>query len=83
MLATDRAAAGELVGLFRRRQVHKYYVALSDRRPAKKMGSVVGDLEASGPGGMEGKGVGWGMRWDWGPFAERWQRKMRVHYFTR
>lgn len=45
MLATSREAAGELVSAFRKRQVHKYYVALSDRKPSKKMGSVVGDME--------------------------------------
>lgn len=30
---------------FRRKQVAKYYVALSDRKPSKKMGSVVGDMQ--------------------------------------
>ena len=44
LLATSREAAGELVRRFRQRQVAKYYVALSDRRPAKKMGSVVGEM---------------------------------------
>ena len=45
VLATRREAAGQLVAAFRRRQVHKYYVALSDRRPSKKMGSVVADMQ--------------------------------------
>lgn len=43
-LATSREAAGELVAAFRRRAVAKFYVAISDRKPAKKMGSVVGDM---------------------------------------
>lgn len=50
MLATSREAAGELVAQFRGRGVHKYYVALSERKPAKKMGSVVGDMQARGGG---------------------------------
>lgn len=45
VLATRREAAGELVAAFRARSVHKYYVALSDRQPVKKQGSVVGDME--------------------------------------
>lgn len=45
MLATSREAAGELVAAFRGRRVQKYYVALTDRKPSKKMGSVVGDME--------------------------------------
>jgi tRNA pseudouridine32 synthase/23S rRNA pseudouridine746 synthase len=45
ILATSSEAAGELVAAFRARAVHKFYVALSDRRPSKKMGSVVGDMQ--------------------------------------
>lgn len=45
VLATSPEAAGELVSRFRQRQVTKYYVALSARKPAKKMGSVVGGLQ--------------------------------------
>jgi len=48
VLATSREAAGELVAQFRGRGVHKYYVALSERKPAKKMGSIVGDMQARG-----------------------------------
>ena len=40
-LAKSAAAAGELTGAFRERRVVKYYAALSDRRPAKKMGARV------------------------------------------
>lgn len=50
MLATTREAAGELVAQFRGRGVHKYYVALSERKPAKKMGSVSGDMQARAAG---------------------------------
>ncbi|PSC77043.1 RNA pseudouridine synthase [Micractinium conductrix] len=45
VLGTSSEAAGELVSLFRQRKVQKYYVALSERRPSKKMGSVVGDMQ--------------------------------------
>lgn len=45
ILATSSEAAGELVAAFRARAVHKFYVALSNRRPSKKMGSVVGDMQ--------------------------------------
>lgn len=51
VLATSREAAGELVAQFRGRGVHKYYVALSERKPAKKMGSVSGDMQARAAGG--------------------------------
>jgi tRNA pseudouridine32 synthase/23S rRNA pseudouridine746 synthase len=47
VLATSREAAGELVAQFRGRGVSKYYVALSDRKPAKKMGSITGDMQRS------------------------------------
>lgn len=42
--AEAAAAAGELL---RERQLHKYYVALSSRKPSKKMGRVAGDMERS------------------------------------
>lgn len=51
MLATSSEAAGELIAQFRGRGVHKYYVALSERKPAKKMGSVTGDMQARVAGG--------------------------------
>lgn len=67
VLATNRAAAGELVAAFRQRDVQKFYVALSDRKPSKKMGSVVGDMEVRWRdakrrllwGGWERKSAGW------------------------
>ncbi len=42
LLAKSSHAAGSMVQAFRRRQVAKYYVALSGRKPKKKEGSVVG-----------------------------------------
>ena len=44
MLAKTRAAASEVAKAFRHQQVAKYYVALSDRRPSRKMGTVRGDM---------------------------------------
>jgi tRNA pseudouridine32 synthase/23S rRNA pseudouridine746 synthase len=45
--ATSPAAARQLAELFRQRQVHKYYVALSGRPPRRKMGTVSGDMAPS------------------------------------
>jgi tRNA pseudouridine32 synthase/23S rRNA pseudouridine746 synthase len=47
VLARHRECAGLLSRDFRLKRVHKYYVALSDRRPSKKMGSVVGDMQVN------------------------------------
>lgn len=52
VLAKSRAAAGQLVRAFRERRVSKYYIALSDRPPSKKQGSVVGDM-------LRGRRGGW------------------------
>lgn len=45
LFAKTGAAAGHLAARFRSGDVHKYYVALSARRPVKKQGSIVGDME--------------------------------------
>ncbi|WP_227519965.1 TIGR01621 family pseudouridine synthase [Mangrovitalea sediminis] len=50
LLARHRAANQALSGLFRERRVEKYYVALSDRKPSRKQGRVVGDLLKSRDG---------------------------------
>ena len=42
LLAKSSHAAGAMVQAFRAKQVAKYYVALSGRRPNRKQGSVVG-----------------------------------------
>lgn len=47
LLAKDPAANSELSSAFRLRQVEKYYLALSDRRPSKKQGLIMGDMERS------------------------------------
>mmetsp|Transcript_13798 Transcript_13798/g.43685 ORF Transcript_13798/g.43685 Transcript_13798/m.43685 type:complete len:261 (+) Transcript_13798:80-862(+) len=47
VFGTSQDAAGELCGLFERREVTKYYCALSGRKPRKVMGSVVGDMAKS------------------------------------
>ena len=47
MVAKSAAAAREASELLRDRRLHKYYVALSARKPAKKMGRVSGDMERS------------------------------------
>ena len=41
------AAAGELLRSPQTSGIHKYYVALSGRKPSKKMGKVIGDMERS------------------------------------
>ncbi len=44
VLARDAAAAEQINRQFRQRTVDKYYLALSDRKPAKKQGLVSGDM---------------------------------------
>ena len=45
MVAKNSDAAREVGRLLRERRLHKYYVALSARKPSKKMGRVSGDME--------------------------------------
>lgn len=45
LLACNPQVAAELSAAFRERQVEKYYLALSDRKPRKKQGLVRGDME--------------------------------------
>lgn len=47
LLATDRAMAGRLAGLFRDRSIDKVYIALSDCKPLKKQGLISGDMVRS------------------------------------
>ena len=44
LLACNSQAAAELAEAFRERQVEKFYLALSDRKPRKKQGLVRGDM---------------------------------------
>jgi tRNA pseudouridine32 synthase/23S rRNA pseudouridine746 synthase len=47
VVATHEAANHEFCAAFKDRQVEKYYVAISNKTPSKKQGSVIGDMEAS------------------------------------
>lgn len=50
IVAKTSAAAKEIIGAFRNRQIHKYYVALTERKPSRKQGSVIGDMTKSRQG---------------------------------
>jgi tRNA pseudouridine32 synthase/23S rRNA pseudouridine746 synthase len=41
---TGPSTVAALGAQFQRRRVHKYYVALTARKPSKKMGTVAGDM---------------------------------------
>lgn len=45
LLATHAEAAAELSQKFQQRQMEKYYLALSDSKPAKKQGLIKGDMQ--------------------------------------
>jgi len=47
LLAKNRDAARSLTALFRERRVRKCYLALSDRKPLKKQGLIIGDMARS------------------------------------
>ena len=47
LLAKNERVASWLTAQFAARRVHKYYVALSAKRPSKKMGTVRGDMAKS------------------------------------
>ncbi len=47
LLAKDEDANRQLSAAFRERRVEKYYLALADRKPAKKQGLIVGDMARS------------------------------------
>ncbi|MBV1787549.1 TIGR01621 family pseudouridine synthase [Marinobacterium sp. D7] len=51
LLATSAEACNQLAELFRQRRVEKYYIALSDRKPNKKQGRVIGDMVKGRRGG--------------------------------
>ncbi len=44
LFAKDRATASELSQQFANHQIKKYYLALSDRPPKKKQGTIAGDM---------------------------------------
>lgn len=45
LLAKHKQAAAELGVLFQARQISKYYIALLDKKPKRKQGSIVGDMK--------------------------------------
>lgn len=44
ILAKNQKAAGILSTSFARREIEKYYIAISHKKPSKKQGSVIGDM---------------------------------------
>ena len=44
-LAENESVAAEIGRLFETRQVSKYYLALSDKKPKKKQGAIIGDMK--------------------------------------
>ncbi len=47
ILAKHQQAASELSGLFAKRMVEKYYVAIGSKKPKKKQGLIRGDMQRS------------------------------------
>ncbi|WP_041523520.1 TIGR01621 family pseudouridine synthase [Gilvimarinus agarilyticus] len=47
VMAKSAAANQQLCAQFSARQVEKYYLALSDKKPGKKQGAVIGDMAAA------------------------------------
>ena len=47
ILALNKNAARELSSLFAEHLIHKTYIALSDAKPKKKQGKIIGDMQKS------------------------------------
>lgn len=47
IFAKSQIVAGELGKMFEKREINKIYVALSDKKPKKKQGNIVGDMKKS------------------------------------
>jgi tRNA pseudouridine32 synthase/23S rRNA pseudouridine746 synthase len=45
LLAKNKDAASQLSQLFERREIQKYYFAISDKKPKKKQGKIIGDMQ--------------------------------------
>nr|WP_206663229.1 TIGR01621 family pseudouridine synthase [Ningiella ruwaisensis] len=45
LIAKHKESAGILSDLFAKRKIEKYYLAISDKRPKKKQGSIMGDMQ--------------------------------------
>lgn len=50
LLAKNQDAASVLSQLFQERNIDKYYLAISDKKPKKKQGSIVGDMSKARAG---------------------------------
>lgn len=50
LLAKNKLAAAALSQLFADRQIEKYYLAISDKKPKKKQGKIAGDMKKSRDG---------------------------------
>ncbi|MBV1907775.1 MAG: TIGR01621 family pseudouridine synthase [Kangiellaceae bacterium] len=50
ILAKSTEAAAEFGKLFENQQISKTYIALSDKKPKKKMGKIIGDMDKSRSG---------------------------------
>ncbi|WP_371192823.1 TIGR01621 family pseudouridine synthase [Glaciecola sp. SC05] len=53
LLAKHKQAASDLGKLFEHRQIEKYYLAISDKRPKKKQGLVKGDMQKARRGDLK------------------------------
>ncbi len=47
LFARNKDTARELSELFQNRQIEKFYIGLSDKKPKKRQGMIVGDMEKS------------------------------------
>lgn len=52
LLAKHKQAAAILSGLFARRSIQKYYLAISDKQPKKKQGLIKGDMKKARGGSL-------------------------------
>lgn len=50
LLAKNQDAASALSQLFQERSIDKYYLAISDKKPKKKQGSIIGDMSKARAG---------------------------------
>ena len=47
IFAKSQQVAGELGTMFEQRKINKTYIALSDKKPKKKQGNIIGDMKKS------------------------------------
>ena len=53
VLALNSEVAADLAEQFRNREIEKYYLALSDKKPRRKQGAVIGDMDKARRGGWK------------------------------